>query len=201
MVKAALLPAESSEPRDAPVQARASNNGNDSRARARRERGIRPALRQLLRSHLLVLGTDVAAEDAVSTVFTRALAAGPRYDDPSLRSWLFAIAHNVVANAYRAERPGASLESAWDLPDRVPLLEETVIVDDERDRLLGALRRLPEDQRRVLELRLAGLTGLEIAHLLNRSHGAVKMLQLRAYARLRDILADAAGDEEEARRG
>ena len=147
------------------------------------------------------LGTDVAAEDAVSTVFTRALAAGPRYDDPSLRSWLFAIAHNVVANAYRAERPGASLESAWDLPDPVPLLEETVIVDDERDRLLGALRRLPEDQRRVLELRLAGLTGLEIAHLLNRSHGAVKMLQLRAYARLRDILADAAGDEEEARRG
>ena len=95
------------------------------------------------------LGTAAAAEDAASAVFTRALAAGPRYDDVSLRSWFFAIAHNVVANAYRAARPEASLESARDLPDPAPLLDETVIADEERNRLLGALRQLPEDQRRV----------------------------------------------------
>src|SRR5215207_6977879 len=57
------------------------------------------------------LGDVVAAEDAASTVFTRALAAGPRYDDPTLRSWLFGIAHNVIANMWRAARPTAPLES------------------------------------------------------------------------------------------
>lgn len=142
-----------------------------------------------------------AAEDATSTVFTRALAAGPRYDDPSLRSWLFAIAHNVVANAFRAARPEASLESAWDLPDPVSHLEDTVIAADERDRLLDALRQLPEDQRRVVELRMAGFTGPEIAQQLKRSHGAIKMLQLRAFAGLRDVLADTTRIEERAHHG
>ena len=141
------------------------------------------------------LGDATAAEDATSTVFTRALAAGPRYDDPSLRSWLFAIAHNVVANAFRAVRPEVSLESAGDLPDSVSLLEDGVIADDERDHLLNALRQLPHDQRRVVELRMAGLTGPEIARLLNRSHGAIKMLQLRAFAGLRGVLAHSTRNE------
>jgi RNA polymerase sigma-70 factor (ECF subfamily) len=147
------------------------------------------------------LGDASAAEDAASTVFTRALGAEPRYDDPSLRSWLFTIAHNVVANAFRAARPEASLESAWDLADPVSGLEETVIAGDEHDRLLDALRQLPEDQRRVVELRMVGLTGPEIARLLNRTHGAVKMLQLRAFARLRDLLADTTGNEGSTRHG
>ena len=141
------------------------------------------------------LGDASAAEDAASTVFTRALAAEPRYDDPSLRSWLFTIAHNVVANAFRAARPEASLESAWNLPDPVWRLEDTVVADDEGDQLLEALRQLPEDQRRVVEFRMVGLTGAEIAHLMNRSRGAVKMLQLRAFAGLRDLLAETMRNE------
>jgi len=44
---------------------------------------------------------------------------------------------------------------------------------------------LPVDQREVIELRLAGLTGREIAEAMERSVDAVKMLQLRAMKRLR----------------
>src|SRR4051812_5390041 len=73
------------------------------------------------------LGDATTAEDAASTVFTRALAAGPRYDDPALRSWLFAIAHNVVANTFRAARPEAALAAADAIPDPGFLLEETVV--------------------------------------------------------------------------
>jgi RNA polymerase sigma-70 factor (ECF subfamily) len=50
------------------------------------------------------------------------------------------------------------------------------------------LAHLPADQRRIVELRLAGLTGVEIARALGRSEGAVKMLQFRAVARLRALL-------------
>lgn len=140
---------------------------------------------------------DVATtEDAVSTIFTRALAAGPRYDDPALRSWLFTIARNVVINVYRASRPLAPLEVAWELPDPVPSLEDAVVADEERQRLLAALQRLPSDHRQVVELRMAGLTGPEIATVMHRSHGAVKMLQLRAFAHLRGLLADTSGEED-----
>jgi RNA polymerase sigma factor (sigma-70 family) len=47
------------------------------------------------------------------------------------------------------------------------------------------LMELPVDQREVIELRLAGLTGREIAEAMERSVDAVKMLQLRAMKRLR----------------
>lgn len=51
------------------------------------------------------------------------------------------------------------------------------------------LALLPDDQRSVVELRLAGLTGAEIANVLGRSVGAIKALQFRAIARLRLDLA------------
>lgn len=136
------------------------------------------------------LNDPLAAEDAASTIFSRALAAGPRYHDPSLRGWLFSIAHNVICNTFRARKVESSLDAAITLADPGAAPEEIVIAADERDRLLAALRQLPDDQRRVVELRMAGLTGPEIARLLERSHGSVKMLQLRAFTRLRALLAD-----------
>ena len=142
------------------------------------------------------LGDPVAAEDAASTIFSRALAAGPRYEEPSLRGWLFSIAHNVICNAFRAHRADASLDAVVTMPDPGAAPEDIVIAADERDRLLAALRRLPADQRRVVELRMAGLTGPEIARLLDRSHGSVKMLQLRTFTRLRALLSDGVTGEE-----
>lgn len=136
------------------------------------------------------LDNAAAAEDAASTIFICAFAAGPRYDDPGLRSWLFTIAHNVVVNLYRASRPQAPLEAALALPDPIMLLEDAVVADEERHRLLDALRRLSPEQRQVVELRMAGLTGPEIAQVMGRSHGAIKMLQLRAFAQLRLLLAE-----------
>ena len=51
------------------------------------------------------LGNREAAEDATSLVFARALAVLPKCRDETFRSWLFAIAHNVIANDLRDQRP------------------------------------------------------------------------------------------------
>jgi DNA-directed RNA polymerase specialized sigma24 family protein len=48
---------------------------------------------------------------------------------------------------------------------------------------------LTPEQREVVELRLAGLTGPEIAAAVGRSHGAVRALQFRAYQQLRTLLS------------
>ena len=65
---------------------------------------------------------------------------------------------------------------------------EDIVIAAEQDGLLTALlARLSDDQRRVLELRRAGLSGEEIAAVLGRSHAAVRMLQHRAIGRLRDF--------------
>jgi len=56
--------------------------------------------------------------------------------------------------------------------------------------LEGALSSLSERDRQLVFLRLAGLSGIEIAHVLNCSHAAVRVAHLRALDRLRVILTE-----------
>jgi len=69
------------------------------------------------------------------------------------------------------------------LPDRAAERSEA------RETLRDALAQLPEEQRRIVELRLSGLNGVEIAAVLEKTHAAIKSSQFRAYARLRELLS------------
>ena len=133
------------------------------------------------------LGHPEAAADAAAQVFAKALAALPGYreDAPSFRSWLFAIAHNVIADDLRARRPVAPMAAAAHVAAADPSPEEVVLTNEAGCVVRARLALLPPDQRQILELRLAGLTGPEIAAALGRSLGAVKIAQVRAFARLR----------------
>jgi RNA polymerase sigma-70 factor, ECF subfamily len=147
------------------------------------------------------LGDWADAEDAASLVFATALAALPRYRvgdrDGTFRSWLFAIAHNAVANhrRRRARHPEASLAMADGCRDTGPSPEEQAIAAETHRTVRDLLGRLPEDQRRLLELRLAGLNDAEIARAVGRNHGAVRQAQFRAVSRLRALLGIAPGGE------
>jgi RNA polymerase sigma-70 factor (ECF subfamily) len=57
------------------------------------------------------------------------------------------------------------------------------------------LQLLPNDQRRILELRLAGLTSVEIGQVLGKSAGAVKVAQSRSIARLRKAFGGQQSEE------
>jgi RNA polymerase sigma-70 factor (ECF subfamily) len=129
-----------------------------------------------------------AAEDATSLIFARALAALPTHRGGSFRSWLFAIAHNVVLNARRDASHDVPLTVVIDFAHSGPSLEELAVTEERRRSVRQALAWLPEEQRRVVELRLADLTGPEIALALGRSHESVRTTQRRALARLRALL-------------
>jgi RNA polymerase sigma-70 factor, ECF subfamily len=142
------------------------------------------------------LGAKEAAEDATAQVFAKALAGLPGFRGGSFRGWLFAIAHRVVADEVRAARHHAPLATAEDVLDPAPGPEETAVRAEAAGAVRALLARLPPEQRRVLELRLAGLTGAEIAAALGRSHGTVRNLQHRTLVRLRDLLGVAAPREK-----
>ena len=59
-----------------------------------------------------------------------------------------------------------------------------------RGRLRDAMGKLPEDQRRVLELRLKGVEAPEIAEKLGIKANAVRKRESRAVSRLRGILQE-----------
>ena len=152
------------------------------------------------------LGNWDDAEDAASLVFTNALAALSRFhvgagrqsegQSGSFRSWLFAIAHNVVGNTYRSRRAGQSLMTALDLADRGPSPDEIAAASEAHETVHRLLAQLPVEQRRLLELRIAGLNDADIAGVLGMSHGAVRVAQHRAITRLRAYLGiDRSGKE------
>jgi RNA polymerase sigma factor (sigma-70 family) len=145
------------------------------------------------------LGHPEAAADATSQVFAKALAALPGYRDdaPSFRSWLFAIAHNVLVDEARARRITSTLEEAAEVAAVAPSLEEEVLTAEVGSTIRHLLAQLSPDQRQVMELRLAGLTGPEIAVAVGRSLGSIKIAQVRAFARLRAALGVDAGPREE----
>jgi RNA polymerase sigma-70 factor (ECF subfamily) len=113
---------------------------------------------------------------------------------------LFRIAHNRAVDLARrlARRPEDSLEEAADLPTP-HLTEDRAIARVASGRLWRAVERLPEQQRRVLVLRLgAGLNAREIAEALGKRLGTVKALQHRALVSLSRALEDLAEAQDEA---
>ena len=100
-----------------------------------------------------VLGNREAAEDANAEVFTRALMALPRYRPGSFRSWLFAIAHNVVADALRWGRPTEPLSVAITVIDAGPSPDEVASVHADHAAVMAVLRQLTSDQHQVIALR------------------------------------------------
>lgn len=143
------------------------------------------------------LGNRATAEDATSRIFERAMNALPRYRTGSFRSWLFTIARNTITDLYRADRKERPLPETWDMQDHRPGPEQQIIDADQAQWVRGLLSHLTEDQRRVVELRLAGLTDIEIAKVLDRSRGSVRTIQFRAIQKLRALLVEEAGDERQ----
>ncbi len=138
------------------------------------------------------LGTWSEAEDAAQQIFLHAYTALGRFRDRdgSFRSWLFTVAHHEVANRRRGQRRHLTvpLTEADTLSDHGPSPEDQAIATDRQDRVRDLLLHLSDDQRRVLELRFAGLTDVEIATVLGRRPGAVRGVQARGVAHLRQLL-------------
>lgn len=145
------------------------------------------------------LGNAEAAEDATSIIFEKIMLALPRYRSGagSFRSWLFTIAHNVVADEFRARHP-----VPLDDPRRVTLAdagltpEELALAGEASRTIWQVLAHLSPEQARLLELRLAGLNDAEIAQVVGMSHGAVRVAQHRAIRRLRELLGPTMEDSD-----
>jgi RNA polymerase sigma-70 factor (ECF subfamily) len=167
---------------------------SDALARARA--GDRNAMAELYRAYagplLAYLITQVRrredAEDLLGEVFMSAMRDLGRFegDVGGFRAWLYRVASNRAVDLARrnARRPEDPLDVAFERPgDADPASDALGRLD--RERLWRAVMALPEEQRRVVALRLAGgLSAPEIAEVVGKPVGAVKALQHRALVNL-----------------
>lgn len=122
------------------------------------------------------------AEDITAEVFHRALANLARYEWRGVPfvAWLYRIAAHELADRRQAAARVAVIQP----PDlgTDPQLERQIA-------LFELVDRLPDDQRRVIELRFGeGRSIQEASAALGRSEGAAKQLQRRALETLRRAL-------------
>lgn len=143
------------------------------------------------------VGDPDVANDLTAQIFTRAIERIDRYKarpGATFRSWLFAIARNTITDRWRRFKPTNPLDPLMHtLIDQDPGPEDHAVHQDELSRLLAVLDQIPENQRDIIELRLAGLTTSEVGDALGMTQSAVKSAQSRAYKRLRDLLASPGG--------
>lgn len=153
--------------------------------------GNRRAFDELRRIHELPLRGFVArrvgadgVDDLTQDVWLACWQALPKYEGRSrFKAWLYGIATHKCADHLRSRMHIASGQEAvqcnWqDAPD-------VYGAADLRQTVLEALKRVPDDQREVLELYYyAELTLAEIAQMLDRNLNTVKYQFYRAHTRV-----------------
>jgi len=141
-------------------------------------------------------GNQHDAEDLTARVFIQAMKHLPRFVQRGapFSSWLYRIAHNLVANWHRdrSRRQVVSLDRLATVGDQeaeVPL--QRVAQGERQVALLAAIRRLPAERQALLILKFVEhLPNAEIGQIMGRSEGAIKSLYHRTLIGLRQEMED-----------
>lgn len=152
----------------------------------RRHRGM--LYRFLLRS----LQHRADADELFQETWSRLIGARERYrPEAKFTTWLLQIAHNLVVDRFRRQRPQASVEETeavlrnLDAPD-TEQPERVLSEFEQRRRLQLALEDLPEEQRVAFLLRIESGLGLEeIGEITGAGRETVKSRLRYALARIR----------------
>jgi RNA polymerase sigma-70 factor (ECF subfamily) len=145
------------------------------------------------------VGNEQDAEDLTQQVFLKAWQAIDRYKKKTspFIAWLMTISHNLVVDFYRTRKDKAYLEAEIlaDGPASNP--EVAAEASFEQQRLRRAILKLGGDEQQVVILRfIEGFEFSEIASVLKKKEGNVRVILHRALVKLRNIL-----EKDEKQRG
>jgi RNA polymerase sigma-70 factor (ECF subfamily) len=133
------------------------------------------------------------ANDLASSTFEQALKNLSSYDPHKgqIQTWLFAIAHNLGINHWKAEKQTAPLDDDLPIPDDPPLEQGLILIQD-KEQVLQALQFLDLRAREILALKFGGLiSNRQIAGLTNLTESNVGVILYRSLLKLRTLLASA----------
>ena len=152
---------------------------------------------ELYRFALARLADDAAAQDVVQETIVRAWRAGDRYDPAtaSLRTWLFAIARNVVADHLAARRRAADLPERAGAPRTDHMIDHSIGVADV-DLVTRALELISHDHRTaIVETYLRDRSYADVAAELGVSVSTLRSRVFHGLRQLRQATTEMEGDQ------
>lgn len=123
------------------------------------------------------------AEDLTEGIFLKAWEGIPGYrGEVPFRAWIYRIAHNTIIDHYRTRKKTLPLTEQIILVDeKNPDLEKHLVAQENVAQLVNIMNQLSPLHQHVLTLRfINGLSVKEVAQILDRNVGAVRVLQHRA---------------------
>jgi RNA polymerase sigma-70 factor, ECF subfamily len=139
------------------------------------------------------VGSRDAAQDVTAEVFHSALANLGSYQwrGVPFAAWLLRIAANAISDRWHS----AAREQGKPSPDEPAHADVSIEEVEERAHLFRLVGKLPDDQRRVVQMRFAEEKSIrEIAVALGKTEGAIKQLQFRALESLRAQVGTKTGE-------
>jgi RNA polymerase sigma-70 factor, ECF subfamily len=136
------------------------------------------------------------AEDITQEAFVRAWKAIDKYKKTGAPfvSWIITIAGNLVIDHYRKQQRVVitdEIETIYekDLDNRIPGPEKQAEMNFDNTMIKKAVLRLNGDKQKVILMHfIDGLSYEEIARALNKSEGAIRVIQYRALSDLRSMV-------------
>lgn len=147
---------------------------------------------QIYRFVYLRVGQREEAEDLTHQIFLHAWMRIKSYREEGypFSTWLYRIARNQVIDHYRTRKVSQRIDE--DREDQFVSGENVTLAVDAKlrlERVIRVIRTLPGDYQDVIVMRLVDEVPIrDVAKAMQRSEGAVKLLQFRATRALREVL-------------
>lgn len=174
----------------------------DSNLIASAQAGDREAFTEIYRLHsqrvyrhiCYVTGDPHEADDLTNETFIQAWKSISKYEDRGvpIEHWLLKIGHRMATHHLKRRKPVQDIENVRleDTSERQP--EHLLEMAGEVESLRAAVLKLPEVHRQVVIWRfIEGMSYDEVAGMLGKSSGAIRVVQFRALRQLREILVHA----------
>lgn len=141
---------------------------------------------RIYRYVLLQIRNVMIAEDITEDVFVKAYNSiqSCRGREDTFSAWLYRIAHNCTIDHFRAEKRQQAMQR--NLPSGEPVALENNEVLAEYNDTLRTISDLPPQYRQLLLLKFVeGMDNTDIARIMNKGVGNIRVLQMRAIRELR----------------
>jgi len=136
------------------------------------------------------VGHKEIAEDILSDSFVKGWQKINQINSPvALSAWLYQIAKNTIIDYYRLKKETVALEEVEEFLEDTVDPVDTTNISLQQKKILDMLHSLPKEQQDVIRYRFfEDLTIEEIAYILGKTEGAIRVIQHRAILRLKELL-------------
>jgi RNA polymerase sigma-70 factor, ECF subfamily len=136
------------------------------------------------------VGHKEIAEDLAEEVFLKAFTKiSSVQENKAFEGWLYQIARNLVIDYYRQKKLIVALEDIENTLEYETNVIDVVNLESQQKVFLKFIKELSSEQQTVIKLKFfEDLENSEIAQILEKNEGAIRVIQHRAISKLQELI-------------